>query len=134
MQINELMTSEADIMVFYANPVDSIGDDGRPIKGCSIHFLFCGNDGLGFKSSECEDINSSQGLQRGKGWLELDHRKKFSVIPAIYRGVFSMSVDKDGKPQLKLIDGAYKASLEFNTFVPEGINVPGMIAQPAAKK
>lgn len=133
MQINELMTSEADIMVFYTNPVDSKGEDGKPIKGCSVHFLFCGNDGLGFKSTMCEDINDSQGLQRGKGWLELENRHKFAVVPGIYKGVFSMSVDKDGKPQLKLVDGAYKSSLEIKTFVPEGINVPGMIAQPAKK-
>ena len=136
MEINQIITMESDVIVFCVNPIDSVGDDGKPIKGCSVHYLFCGNDGLGFKTAENIDINAKTGLNRGKAWLDYDQRVKFSMVPAIYRGIFELGAvdDKTGKPKLNLIDGAYKANLEIKTFVPEGINVPGMIAQPAAKK
>lgn len=34
------LTSKADILVFFANAIDTMGEDGSRIYGCTIHYVF----------------------------------------------------------------------------------------------
>lgn len=117
-------TNKTDILIFFANAIDSKGDDGSQIKGCSVHFMFW--EGVRAGVSE-PDVNKPVGMQRGKSWMDYDMRNKIRIAPAIYEGTFRMSVNSDGKTTLNLIDVAYKYNVKIEPFVLPGLVVPGMI-------
>ena len=120
-------TNKADIMIFYVNAIDSKGEDGNAISGCSVHFLFWGNGGDALVGKSEPDATKPVGMQRGKGWLPKELREKVRVAPAIYEGTFTMTVGSDGKPVLKLVDVAYKANVEMRPYKLKGVVIPGMI-------
>ena len=33
-------SQKCDILVFFANAIDTIGEDGSKIRGCTIHYVF----------------------------------------------------------------------------------------------
>ncbi len=118
------LTSKADILVFFANAIDTMGEDGSRIYGCTIHYVFLNT----MVSAQSEyDITKSVGMQRGKSWVDYNMRDKVRIAPAIYEGTFEMAVGSDGKPVLKLTDIAYKSHVQFVPYVLPGLEVPGMI-------
>lgn len=120
-------TNKVDIMIFYANAIDSTGEDGGQICGCSVHFLFWGEDGTAMVGQSEPDVSKALGMQRGKAWLDVSIRNKIRIAPAIYEGTFTMAVGSDGKPILKLIDVAYKCNVEMRPYKLKGLEIPGMV-------
>lgn len=118
------LTSKADILVFFANAIDTTGEDGSKIRGCTIHYVFLNT----MMSAQSEyDIEKAVGMQRGKSWVDYIMRDKVRIAPAIYEGTFEMTVNSDGKNILKLIDIAYKSHVQFVPYVIPGLELPGMI-------
>lgn len=121
------VTSKADILIFYVNAIESKGEDGNAISGCSVHYLFWGEGGTALVGKSEPDVTKPIGMQRGKGWLDKAVREKVRVAPAIYEGEFTMTVGSDGKPTLKLVDVAYKSNIEMRPYKLKGLVIPGMI-------
>ena len=113
-----------DILIFYANAMDRKADDGGSIKGCSVHFMYW--EGMRCGQSE-PDVTKPVGMQRGKAWMPYEMREKIRIAPAIYEGSFEMSVDSNGKSNLKLVDVAYKYNVKIEPYILEGVVVPGMV-------
>ncbi len=124
-------TNKADILIFYANAIDSTGEDGSSINGCSVHYLFWGEDGVALVGQSEPDVTKPVGMMRGKSWVDYALRNKIRIAPAIYEGTFTMTVGSDGKPALKLIDVAYKSNVEMKAYKLPGLVIPGMIEEPA---
>lgn len=121
------MTSKSDIMVFFANAVDTTGEDGSRIRGCSVGYLFWGENGEMLAPVSEPDVTVPVGIQRGKAWLDYSARDKIRIAPAIYEGTFTMAPDSNGKPVFKLIDVAYKSNVKLEAYEVPGIYVPGML-------
>ncbi len=116
---------KCDILVFFANAIDTIGEDGSKIRGCTIHYVFL-NQMYAVQSEY--DITKPVGMQRGKSWVDYAMRDKVRLAPAIYEGTFEMAVGSDGKPSLKLTDIAYKSNVRFVPYRVEGLELPGMVS------
>lgn len=119
------LTSKCDILVFFANAIDTTGEDGSKIRGCTIHYVFL-NTVMAVQSEY--DITKPVGMQRGKSWVDYQMRDKVRIAPAIYEGTFEMGVGSDGKPTLKLVDIAYKANVQFVPYSLPGLELPGMVS------
>lgn len=123
----DFLKTKADIMIFYANAFDSKGEDGSPINGCTVHYMFWGEDGTALIGQSQPDITKPVGMQRGKSWVDYAIRNKIRIAPAIYEGTFVMDVDSKGKPILKLVDVAYKSNVRMEAYKLNGIVIPGML-------
>lgn len=117
-------TTKTDILVFFANAIDTVGEDGSQIKGCTIHYVFMNT--LSSRSI-VEDVRKPVGMQRGKSWMDYEMRSKVRIAPAVYEGTFEMAVGSDGKPSLKLVDIAYKSNVEFVPYLVPAVEHPGMV-------
>jgi hypothetical protein len=120
-------TNKTDILIFYANAIDTKGEDGSKINGCSVHYLFWGEQGTALVGQSEPDVTKPLGMQRGKSWVDYAIREKIRIAPAIYEGTFSMSVGSDGKAVLKLIDVAYKSNVRMQAYILNGLHIPGML-------
>lgn len=118
------LSSKCDILVFFANAMDTVGEDGSQIRGCTIHYVFL-NTVMAVQSEY--DITKPVGMQRGKSWLDYQMRDKVRLAPAIYEGTFKMAVDGKGKSVLKLVDIAYKSNVQFVPYLLPGLDLPGMV-------
>lgn len=116
--------NKTDILVFFANAIDTVGEDGSKIRGCTIHYVFL-NTMISVQSEY--DITKPVGMQRGKSWVDYEMRDKVRLAPAIYEGTFEMAVGSDGKPSLRLVDIAYKSNVEFVPYLLPGLELPGML-------
>lgn len=125
------MTTKLPILVTFANAVDSKGDDGKPIVGCTVNYFFLGEDNDGMNTRSEWDISKPVGQQRGKSWSDYDLREKIPLAPAVYEGTFSMKVGSDGKPVLTLIDVAYICNVMMVLKENPGLVVPGMLNPPS---
>ena len=123
----DLLVSKADIMIFYANAFDSRGEDGSAINGCTVHYMFWGENGTALVGQSEPDVKKPVGMQRGKSWVDYEIRNKIRIAPAIYQGTFKMDVDSKGKPVLKLVDVAYKSNVRMQAYKLNGLVVPGML-------
>lgn len=123
----DILKTKADILVIYANAFDSRGEDGSPINGCTVHYLFWGENGTAMIGQSEPDISKPVGMQRGKSWVNYYLRNKIRIAPAIYEGTFKMDVDSKGKPTLKLVDIAYKSNVMMEAYKLDGLVVPGMV-------
>lgn len=123
----EILKTKADILVIYANAFDSRGEDGSSINGCTVHYLFWGENGTAMIGQSEPDISKPVGMQRGKSWVDYYLRNKIRIAPAIYEGTFKMDVDSKGKPTLKLVDIAYKSNVRMEAYKLDGLFVPGMV-------
>ena len=126
-------TNNADIMIFFANAIDTKGEDGSDIYGCTVHYLFWGDAGTALAGQSEPDVKKAVGMQRGKSWVDYQIREKIRIAPAIYEGTFTMSVGSDGKPFLKLVDVAYKCNVRMTPYVLDGLTVPGMVDPETVK-
>lgn len=122
--------NKTDILIFYANAIDSMDDSGSSIKGCSVHYMFW--DNMQYGQSE-PDVTKPVGMQRGKSWVDYSIREKIRIAPALYEGSFSMTVGSDGKVVLKLVDVAYKCNVEIKPYLLKGLVVPGMLENVAVE-
>lgn len=123
----DIFQTKADILVIYANAFDSKGEDGSAINGCTVHYLFWGENGTAMIGQSEPDITKPVGMQRGKSWVDYNLRNKIRIAPAIYEGIFKMDVDSKGKPTLKMVDIAYKSNVRMEAYKLNGIDVPGML-------
>lgn len=124
------LTSEATILVLFANAYEMLDEQKRPLSGCSVHYLFWGEDGEALLPQSEWDPSKPVGYQRAKVSMDKELRVKMPIAPALYRGSFKQVVGGDGKPVLKLVDVAYLSNVEFSAKVNPGLMVPGMV-QPA---
>lgn len=125
----DFLVSKTDIMIFYANAFDSRGEDGTAINGCTVHYMFWGENGTALVGQSEPDVTKPVGMQRGKSWVDYSIRNKIRIAPAIYEGTFKMDVDSKGKPVLKLVDVAYKSNVRMQAYKLDGLVVPGMLEE-----
>lgn len=123
----DLLVSKTDILIFYANAFDSRGEDGSAINGCTVHYMFWGENGTALVGQSEPDVKKPIGMQRGKSWVDYGIRNKIRIAPAIYEGTFRMDVDSKGKPVLKLVDVAYKSNVRMQAYRINGLVIPGML-------
>lgn len=130
---NEI-TTKAKILVLFANAYSMTDDNGRPMSGTTVHYLFWGESGERLLTQSVWDPSKPVGLQRAKCSIDYDARSKIPVAPAIYEGDFYMAVGGDGKPVMKLRDVAYICNVEMKEKIIPGMQIPGMVvpAEPEA--
>lgn len=125
------LTSKAKILVLFANAYDLQDERGRFVSGCSVHYLFWGENGEALATQVEFDQSKPVGIQRAKCSMDAVLRAKLVAAPAVYEGSFVTSVGGDGKPVLKLVDIAYISHVDMVPRTNPGFVVPGMI-EPAA--
>lgn len=129
------LSTKAKIIVLFANAYDMVDDRGRAMTGCSVHYLFYGEDGEAFATQVEFDRDKPVGVQRAKCSADIGLRSKLVAAPALYEGTFVTTVGGDGKPVLKLQDVAYISHLKLQPHVLGGFVVPGMITpEPSEDK
>ena len=121
---NVSLTSKAKIVILFANQYDMKDEDGNKLAGCSVHYMFWGENGEVLASKPV-------GIQRAKCSVDSVLRNKIVVAPGLYEGTFEMTVGSDGKPVNRLRDVAFISHLEIKPKVLPGFIVQGMI-QPEA--
>lgn len=126
MNVNGI-SSKAKILVLYASTYNMLNEKQEQLKGCTVHYLFWGEEGEKLLEQSEWDINKPVGVQRAKCSMDFDLRTKMPIAPALYEGEFEMVVGGDGKPVLKLRDVAYISNVSIKPRVVNGLVVPGMI-------
>lgn len=126
MDMTQSFTNKAKILVLFANCYDMVAD-GRQVAGCSVHYLFWGEQGEALLEQSEYDVSKSVGVQRAKVSMDSAMRVRVPIAPAIYEGTFETRVGGDGKPVLRLVDIAYYSNVRFTEHVVPGLVVPGMI-------
>ncbi len=97
------LTSKSKVVILYANTYDMVVDSGERLSGCTVEYYFYGEHGEALKPVFDAD-GGALGLRRSKSTLSFAMRDKLDYVPGVYEGTFSMTVNKDGKPQLVLTD------------------------------
>lgn len=126
MDMMQSFTNKAKILVLFANCYDMVAD-GKQVAGCSVHYLFWGEQGEALLEQSEYDVSKPVGVQRAKVSMDSAMRVRVPIAPAIYEGTFETRVGGDGKPVLRLIDIAYYSNVEFKERIVPGLVVPGMI-------
>lgn len=127
------MTSKAKVVVLFANAYELENEQREKIKGCTIHYLFWGENGEAIAEQSEWDVTKPVGVQRAKVSLDYDVRRKIPIAPALYEADFRMTVGADGQPVLRMQDIAYVSNLDIKAKVVPGIVVPGMVEEVAKK-
>ena len=129
----DLGMMKTKILVLFANAYDMLDEDRNKLLGCSVHYLFWGENGERLLEQSEWDTSQPVGIQRAKCSLDYSIRNKIPVAPAIYEGTFKMVVGGDGKPVMKLQDVAYYSSVRMTEHIVPGLVIPGMVnhAQPS---
>ena len=102
------------------------------LSGCSVHYMFWGEDGEVLASEAQFDPTQPVGVQRAKCSVDSVLRNKIVVAPGLYEGTFEMTVGSDGKPVNRLRDVAFISHLEIKPKVIPGFIVQGMIQPETA--
>lgn len=121
------ITNKAKIVVLFASNYNMLNEKQEQIKGCSVRYLFWGEEGEKLLEQSEWDINKPVGIQVAKCSMDFDLRTKMPIAPALYEGTFEMVVGGDGKPVLKLRDVAYISNISIKPKVVNGLMVPGMV-------
>lgn len=95
------------IILLFANAYQMAADDGRVIEGVTCNYYF--NTSL----EAVNNVNGSVGTRPAKGNMPYETFLKVKKAPAIYDADFEMTVDKEGKPILKIIDVDYVGDVRF---------------------
>lgn len=122
------MTAKAKILVLFANSYDMLTDDKKQMTGCSIHYMFWGENGEVLLEQSEWDASKPVGIQRAKCSIDAALRSKVPIAPALYEGEFYMTVGGDGKPVMKLKDIAFISCVRIKPHVINGLAVPGMVS------
>ena len=117
---NFALTSKAKIMILFANQYDMKDDSGNKVTGCSVHYLFWGENGEALASEAEFDPTKPVGVQRAKCSLDPMFRNKIVVAPGLYEGTFEMVTGSDGKPVNRLRDVAFISHVEIKQKVLPG--------------
>ena len=128
---NRGLTSKAKIVILFANQYDMKDESGNKLAGCSVHYLFWGEEGEAGASEAEFDPTKPVGVQRAKCSVESVLRNKIVVAPGLYEGTFEMTTGSDGKPVNRLRDVAFISHLEIKPKVLSGFYVQGMIPPEA---
>lgn len=129
---NFALTSKAKIMILFANQYDMKDDSGNKVTGCSVHYLFWGENGEALASEAEFDPSKPVGVQRAKCSLDPMFRNKIVVAPGLYEGTFEMVTGSDGKPVNRLRDVAFISHVDIKQKVLPGFYVQGMIQTETA--
>lgn len=86
------------IILLFANAYQMVDDAGKRLEGVTCNYYF--NTDL----SAVDNINGSVGTRPAKGNMPYETFLKVRKAPALYDAEFELSVDKDGKPILKIVD------------------------------
>lgn len=116
----------------FANQYDMKDDSGNKVTGCSVHYLFWGENGEALASEAEFDPTKPVGVQRAKCSLDPMFRNKIVVAPGLYEGTFEMVTGSDGKPVNRLRDVAFISHVEIKQKVLPGFYVQGMIQPETA--
>ncbi len=129
------LTSKAKILVLYANTYDMINEKQQQLVGCTVNYLFWGEDGKQLLPQSQWNPNEPVGIQRGKCSMDVNLRNKLVIAPALYEGTFEMVVGSDGKAVSKLVDVAYISDVSIRP-IPRmpGLVIPGMVETPVEDK
>ena len=109
---NVSLTSKAKIVILFANQYDMKDEDGNKLAGCSVHYMFWGENGEVLASEAEFDPTKPVGIQRAKCSVDSVLRNKIVVAPGLYEGTFEMTVGSDGKPVNRLLYVAFLPPLE----------------------
>lgn len=106
--------TKTKIVLLYASKYAMPGDNGTTNSGVSVAYLY------GENLAPSMSPDGSLGQRPAKCSLPIGCWDNVKQVPGIYDGYFTMSISKDGKPTLKLIDVDYCGEVE-------------LVAVPAAK-
>lgn len=123
------ISNKARIVVLYASTYNMINEKQEQVKGCSVKYLFWGEDGEKLYEQSEWDINKPVGVQTAKCSMDYELRTKMPFAPALYEGTFEMTVGGDGKPVMKLRDVAFISTIRIEPNVVSGLSVPGMVSK-----
>lgn len=126
MNVNDIRT-KAKILILFANNYDMLDERGSARTGCSIRYLFWGENGEKLMEESQWDVSKPVGVQCSKASIDATLRVKIPIAPALYEGDFLLATGGDGKPVLKLQDVAYVSNIRITPKVIEGLVVPGMV-------
>ena len=91
---NVTLTNKAKIVILFANQYDMKDEAGNKLAGCSVHYMFWGEDGEVLASEAQFDPTQPVGVQRAKCSVDSVLRNKIVVAPGLYEGTFEMTVDR----------------------------------------
>ncbi len=99
------MKLNSKILVLYSGVYDIEQEKGDNVRGCSLHYLFVGDDANGFESVHDKSRGNTAGMQRAKCSLPYDiFDQKITYVPGVYDALFEMTTGSDGKPVMKCVD------------------------------
>lgn len=127
MNVNEIST-KAKILILFANTYNMVSENGNALSGCSVHYLFWGEDGEKLLEESQWDVSQPVGVQRSKASIDASLRVKIPIAPALYEGTFVLATGGDGKPVLRLQDVAFICPVRIKENYIEGLIVPGMVS------
>lgn len=125
-------SNKANILILFANAYNMLDEQKRPLSGCTVHYLFWGEDGERLLAQSEWNPANPVGVQRAKCSIDESLRVKIPIAPALYEGTFIMTVGGDGKPVMKLQDVAFISNVEIKAKQVPGLVVPGMVVPEAA--
>lgn len=105
--------TKTKIVLLYASKYSMPGDNGTTNNGVSVSYLY-GDD-----LAPTMAPDGSLGQRPAKGSLSIACMESIKSVPGVYDGVFTMTVSKDGKPTLKLIDVVYIGQAHLETVLPQ---------------
>lgn len=132
-----VMTSHARILVLYASTYDMLNERQEKVTGCTVRYLFWGEEGEALGEQMEWDPRKPVGVQVAKCSIEIGLREKLPVAPALYDGDFEITTGGDGKPIMRLRNIAYVSNVRIAAHVNQGFMVPGMVSpemQPVSYK
>lgn len=129
MNVNEILT-KAKILILFANTYNMVDERGNALAGCSVHYLFWGENGEKLMEESQWDVSQPVGIQRSKASIDSSLRVKIPIAPALYEGTFALATGGDGKPVLRLRDVAFICPVRIKENHIEGLIVPGMLGAP----
>lgn len=116
------------IILLFANAYQMRDDDGRAIEGVTCNYYF--NTSL----AAVANINGSVGTRPAKGNMPYETFLKVKAAPALYDAEFELSVDKDGKPVLKITDVEYVDEVCFISKLEADMQKASEAQKPADKQ
>lgn len=124
------LRSKAKILILFANAYDMLDERKSQVTGCTVRYLFWGEEGERLLEQSEWNPDKPVGVQCAKCSIDYDLRTKIPIAPALYEGDFEMTVGGDGKPVLRLRDVAYISNVSFTARVVPGLVIPGMVTPP----
>lgn len=104
--------TKTKIVMLYASKYAMPGDNGTTNSGVSVAYLY------GDNLAPTMAPDGSLGQRPAKGSLSVGVWDNIKQVPGIYDGYFTMSISKDGKPTLKLIDVQYCSEVSLEAVAP----------------